>query len=66
MARRGSALTKLGDDQLLALLDEHRALLGESIANDYGSETVRSVMIRIAEFEAEVDRRGAATPGSST
>jgi hypothetical protein len=58
-------VTKLDDDQLLALLNEHRALLGESIANDYGSGTVRSVTLRIAEFEAEIHRRGSTARGSS-
>ena len=51
-------VTKLGDAELLALLGEQRALLGESIANDYGCGTVRTVTSRIAEFEAELDRRG--------
>jgi hypothetical protein len=61
-----SDLTKLGDDELLAQLDEHRALLGESIANDYGCETVRGVTIRITAFETELGRRGSATSRDAT
>lgn len=62
-----SDLTKLGDDELLAQLDEHRALLGgESIANDYGCETVRGVTSRITAFEAELDRRGSAVSRDAT
>ena len=61
-----SDVSKLGDDELLALLGEHRALLGESIANDYGCGTVCTVTSRIAELEAELDRRGSAASRDGT
>ncbi|MFD9666472.1 hypothetical protein ACFWAY_33465 [Rhodococcus sp. NPDC059968] len=58
----GNDVTKLGDDELIVQLDECRARLGESIANDYGCETVRGITSRVGELEAEAERRGLHTP----
>ncbi|MEV0948377.1 hypothetical protein [Rhodococcus sp. NPDC049939] len=51
----------LGDDELIIALSEQRALLGESIANDYGCDTVGGVTRKIRELESELDRRGLST-----
>ncbi|WP_169846694.1 hypothetical protein [Rhodococcus marinonascens] len=53
--------TNLADNELIVALSEQRALLGESIANDYGCDTVDGVTRLIGELEAEVDRRGLLT-----
>ncbi|WP_198163254.1 hypothetical protein [Rhodococcus sp. WMMA185] len=47
----------LTDEELIVALNEQRALLGESIANDYGCDTISDVTRRIKELETELDRR---------
>jgi hypothetical protein len=51
-------VTTLGSDKLTAILAEQRALLGESVANDYGEAYCIHARERIEELEAEVARRG--------
>ncbi|MCQ4122721.1 hypothetical protein [Rhodococcus tibetensis] len=50
-------VTKLGSDELTVSLAEQRALLGESVANDYGEAYCIHARDRIEELEAEVARR---------